>query len=210
MCLPKRYVTQLKMVSVDPGVASRLVDDLAKQHYSIQPNMVPPALVQRLRATFRDRVDEFRPAKVGRSDDSSLLPDIRNDEICWINNSSLRDGEAELFQIFEMLRLTLNRELFLGLTDFEAHYARYDEGHFYARHLDRFQADGARQISVVVYLNEDWVDADGGALRLYADPHVDVQPLAGTLVCFTSAEIEHEVLPAKRERTSIAAWFRRS
>ena len=38
---------------------------------------------------------------------------------------------------------------------------------------------------------------------------VDVQPEAGTLVLFRSADLPHEVLPARRERWSVAGWFRR-
>jgi SM-20-related protein len=205
-------------VKVDPEVARHLIDDLAKQHYCIYPNAVPTALTAGLRETFRERRAQFRPAKIGRTGEAAKNTKIRNDEICWINETDLRTTEAHLFQFFEALRLELNRELFLGLTDFEAHYARYDKGHFYARHIDRFQADGARQISAVLYLNENWSPSDGGVLRLYANnlvnsmtpTSVDVEPVGGTLVCFTSAEIEHEVLPANRERMSVAAWFRRT
>ena len=65
-------------------------------------------------------------------------------------------------------------------------------------------------LSLVAYLNDDWSVADGGALRLHLDDGaVDIAPLGGTAVCFRS-ELEHEVLPATRERLSIAAWFRRN
>jgi SM-20-related protein len=47
-------------------------------------------------------------------------------------------------------------------------------------------------------------------LRIYGpdDQHVDVEPLAGRLVCFLTPGREHEVLPARRERYSISGWFR--
>ena len=95
------------------------------------------------------------------------------------------------------------------MVDFEAHYARYDAGHFYSRHLDRFNDESSRTISVVIYLNDSWTQDDGGELRLYVTPQVDVRPAGGTLVCFTSDKVEHEVLPSSRTRTSLAAWFRR-
>ena len=64
-------------------------------------------------------------------------------------------------------------------------------------------------LSLVSYLNTDWTPAEGGALRLHmTDGAIDVLPQEHTTVCFLS-EIEHEVLPAVRERLSIAAWFRR-
>ena len=80
----------------------------------------------------------------------------------------------------------------------------------YKRHRDRFQGSNSRVLSLVTYLNDDWQDADGGALRLYLpEGTVDVLPQACMSVCFLS-ETEHEVLPAKRERLSIAAWLRTS
>jgi SM-20-related protein len=71
----------------------------------------------------------------------------------------------------------------------------------------------------VLYLNRAWRETDGGAVRMYVgeaagpserESHVDIAPHAGTLVLFLSADFEHEVLPASRERMSVAGWFRRS
>jgi SM-20-related protein len=39
------------------------------------------------------------------------------------------------------------------------------------------------------------------------DGPVDILPLAGRLVCFRSDQIEHEVLPATRERLSLTGWL---
>jgi SM-20-related protein len=67
-------------------------------------------------------------------------------------------------------------------------------------------------LSVVVYLNSDWAADDGGELVLYKDAEdrerLRVTPLAGTLVVFLSEDFPHEVLPAKRDRFSIAGWYR--
>jgi len=40
------------------------------------------------------------------------------------------------------------------------------------------------------------------------DAHLDIYPRDGRLVLFLSADFEHEVLPAARERLSVAGWFR--
>ena len=69
-------------------------------------------------------------------------------------------------------------------------------------------------ISLVLYLNDDWRDADGGALRIYAtrdarEPVYELPPRGGTLVAMRSEMIPHEVLPASAERWSIAGWLRR-
>ena len=109
----------------------------------------------------------------------------------------------------DTLRRDLNRLLYLGLDDCEAHYAGYPPGGGYARHRDRFRDSDARVVTLVSYLNEDWREDDGGHLRLWLeDGTVTTLLPAGGSVCFLS-ELEHEVLPARRERFSIAAWFRR-
>ncbi|MNF01063.1 hypothetical protein D3C80_1999940 [compost metagenome] len=76
--------------------------------------------------------------------------------------------------------------------------------------MDRFRDDDRRAVSVVAYLNTDWQQEQGGALRLHlAEGEHDVQPEGGGLVVFLSADLPHEVLPASRERLSLAGWFRR-
>jgi SM-20-related protein len=108
----------------------------------------------------------------------------------------------------EVLRVALNRRLFLGLDEVEAHYARYPPGAHYAKHRDRFRDDDARIVSFVTYLNPDWREGDGGELHLWLDSgRLEITPDVGSL-CFLS-ELEHEVQPAIVERASIAAWLRR-
>ena len=67
-------------------------------------------------------------------------------------------------------------------------------------------------LSVVTYLNPGWQNADGGELVLYQDEQdmtgIKVAPLHGTVVVFLSEEFPHEVLPATRDRYSVAGWFR--
>ena len=103
------------------------------------------------------------------------------------------------------------------LAEYEAHYACYEPGSFYRRHVDKHGADaevgasGQRVISTVCYLNEPGWPADaGGELVLYAEGlgPLKVTPEAGTLVVFRSDTLAHEVLPAQRQRLSIAGWMR--
>jgi SM-20-related protein len=48
-------------------------------------------------------------------------------------------------------------------------------------------------------------------LRLHPDGKCteDISPLGSRLVLFLSATMLHEVLPATRDRLSLAGWFRR-
>ena len=150
------------------------------------------------------------PASVGRGAGRDLRRDIRADATLWLDDPRCGDPARAFIARMDALRLELNRRLFLGLDECEAHYAAYPPGGGYARHRDRFRDSDARVVTLVSYLNDDWSDADGGALRLHAEDggHVDIAPV-GVSVCFLS-EREHEVLPAHRERFSIAAWFRRN
>ena len=80
----------------------------------------------------------------------------------------------------------------------------YPPGSYYKKHLDQFKRDDHRKLSVICYLNENWKKEEGGQLRMYMpDATLDFLPLEGRLVCFRSDQIEHEVLPATRERKSI-------
>jgi SM-20-related protein len=99
----------------------------------------------------------------------------------------------------------------LGITDKEFHYAVYPPGTFYKRHLDTFQNDSRRKLSIVCYLNsEDWKPEYGGELCIYFDdkPPLDIYPLAGRLVIFESQVLEHEVKPVNKERLSITGWLK--
>jgi SM-20-related protein len=110
----------------------------------------------------------------------------------------------------EHLRLELNRTLFLGLLDIEVHYASYPPGARYVRHVDQPQGRNQRQLSLVLYLNPDWNELDGGELKLYESDgrcH-EVVPKGGRLVLFRTEGREHEVLAARRERLSLSGWFR--
>lgn len=147
-------------------------------------------------------------AAVGHGASLGQHAQIRGDATLWLDDARAGPAAATFLAALDALRVELNRRLFLGADQVEAHYAAYPAGARYARHRDRFRDDDARVISFVTYLNPDWRDEDGGALRLsLPDGDNDIVPRTGSL-CFLS-ELEHEVLPATRERWSIAAWMRR-
>ncbi len=153
----------------------------------------------------------LRAGAVGRGAGRERRPEIRGDFVRWIDAAESTRGEAALLARIERLRAALNRSLQLGAFDLELHWALYPPGAHYARHLDAFRGDRARVVSLVLYLNEAWRPRDGGELRLHLDARTrrDVAPHAGTLVAFLSDRFEHEVLPARRERLSLAGWLRR-
>ncbi|MBP6749545.1 MAG: 2OG-Fe(II) oxygenase [Xanthomonadaceae bacterium] len=161
-------------------------------------------------------------AAVGRLGTHLRRSDVRGDRTCWLDDPRCGKVAADYLSALTRIRAAIDRRLFLGLVEFEAHYAAYPSGAGYARHRDRFRDSDARVVSWVSYLNAEWTAADGGALRLYlpngdssshdgsnddAIETIELAPVGGS-VCFLS-ELEHEVLVAHRERYSIAGWMRR-
>ena len=112
----------------------------------------------------------------------------------------------------EALRSGLNSTLYLGLFDYECHYAIYGAGTGYAKHSDVLHGTRNRVVSTVFYLNENWQSGDGGELRLF-EPNGEatiatLNPNFGTMIIFLSESFPHEVLMAHNKRRSITGWFR--
>lgn len=172
-----------------------------------------PTLLQALRdeVEILHRTDAMKAAGIGRGADHTRDHSIRRDRIAWLQG--ITAPQAALFEFLQTLQLGLNQRLFLGLKRFEAHYATYQPGDFYRKHVDSFAGRASRIVSLVLYLNDGWTPEDGGALQVYNRDNRNevcgtVVPEEGRMVLFMSEEIPHEVLPAQRTRYSIACWFR--
>jgi len=185
--------------------------DLNSRGISVRDQFVASAQTRALLqcAQARQARGDFAPARVGSRADAQRREDIRGDYTCWLREP-LYPAERSLLNQLEELRLELNREATLGLFELELHYARYPPGAGYAPHVDQPLGTTQRQVSLVLYLNTDWLAADGGLLRLHEtdDRTFDIEPLGGRLVCFLTPGRVHEVLTARRERLSISGWFR--
>lgn len=188
----------------------RIAEGLRGNGYVVCPGGLPPALCQALLAQLHATPGgRFAGAGVGRELDRTVNQFVRTDAICWITGES-GAGEAWLGWA-ERLRAHLNRELLLGLFSFESHFAHYRPGDFYRKHSDAFRGEANRVLSLVAYLNPAWSAGDGGELLMYLDGEggtLKVTPALGTLVVFLSEDFPHEVLPARRDRYSIAGWYR--
>lgn len=201
----------------DSSLFESIANDIFDKGYSICPDALPVNLTNLLSQHIIELPSEnFKRAGIGRAKDHMINDFIRTDAISWITNN----GEASCAWInwAVSLQAYLNRRLFLGLFSFESHFAHYAQGDFYKKHKDAFTGEGNRVLSVVVYLNQQWVSSDGGELVIYAknsgntsvatNNKITVTPNFGTVVVFLSEQFPHEVLPAKRDRYSIAGWFR--
>lgn len=152
----------------------------------------------------------FQPAHIGRGAQKQQQQAIRGDDIRWLDEQ--HDTDRSYLTCMETLRMSLNAELFLGLFDYESHYAIYAAGAGYAKHLDALQGAKNRVLSSVLYLNPDWQSGDGGELLLYAADGAKIlatlTPRYGTMILFLSETFPHQVLPSHTTRRSIAGWFR--
>ncbi|MGQ8364439.1 2OG-Fe(II) oxygenase [Glaciecola sp. 1036] len=193
------------------SLLNQITQDILQKGYSIQTNALPNELADMLHFHITQMPNEkFNEAGIGRELNQQVNEKVRNDEIAWINGES--PAGASWLNWTTDIQTFLNRRLFLGLFSFESHFAVYEKGHFYKRHLDAFKGDTNRVLSLVTYLNKDWQPGDGGELVIYRDENdtqgIKVEPKFGTVVIFLSEEFEHEVLPANTQRLSIAGWFR--
>lgn len=157
----------------------------------------------------------YRAAQIGRDTSARLEQTERSDKILWLDEHVDPAVDAYLTAM-SAIREEVNRHWFLGLFEYECHFARYMPGDFYQAHVDAFADErnprGNRKLSSVLYLNQDWQPEDGGELVIY-DPQTGkeltrVLPQMGTFVLFLSEEFPHEVLPGRRIRHSLTGWFR--
>jgi SM-20-related protein len=185
--------------------------DLSDRGISIRDHFITGVEVHSLLECARVRLErgDFAAARVGSLGKAQRREEIRGDFTCWLREP-LFPAERALFERLDALRLELNRDAILGLFDLELHYAQYPAGAGYARHVDQPLGTTRRRVSLVLYLNADWEARHGGVLRLHESDSeaLDIEPVAGRLVCFLTPGREHEVLPARRERLSISGWFR--
>lgn len=153
------------------------------------------------------QANEFKQAGISKGNE--VVKNIRGDEILWLEKDKANAWEAEFLQRLEEFMSYVNYTCFLGLRSYEIHYASYPVGTFYKRHLDKFRNDSGRKLSFICYLNDGWQADNGGELVLHLpDKEEVIIPIGGRLVVFESDKIEHEVLPANRERRSLTGWLR--
>mmetsp|Transcript_19919 Transcript_19919/g.25661 ORF Transcript_19919/g.25661 Transcript_19919/m.25661 type:complete len:288 (-) Transcript_19919:59-922(-) len=104
---------------------------------------------------------------------------------------------------------------------------------FYHKHVDNAEANHLgelgllgwlrsqhlrkRYLTCIVYLNPEWKEGDGGCLRVFKAsegvgdgsdaPYLDVAPLAGRVVIFSSTYQVHSVLATNVQRYACAVWL---
>jgi len=190
-----------------------ILNNLQQQGWSVEENFFSLDFIKKLKDTLTSLRDKGKltEAGIGRENNFHIEQSIRSDEISWFDENNLNEVQKKYLSIMQQLQDAVNQHFYLGLFEFEVHFALYPENAFYKRHLDQHKNQDTRVITFITYLNENWLDENGGQLQLYLNngESASILPEAGTVVCFMSAEFEHEVLPANRERASLTGWFRK-
>jgi len=168
------------------NLTASLIADLETRGWAHAPGALDAELVAALRqeAEALEAAGETHMGRVGRAQNETKALSIRKTHIAWLNGASA--AQTRFMQGADALRVEMNRRLFLGLFEFEAHFAVYPPGGFYARHMDAFtlptagagafsgrRAERGRVVSMVAYLNKGWAPADGGQLALWESVPLD-------------------------------------
>jgi SM-20-related protein len=189
-------------------IYKKITDALVNNGYIVIENALDVKLANNLKI-FAEHEANFKKAGISVSSDLHIDTNRRRDKIDWLDNKSIE--ESEFLSFANGLKTYLNKELYLGLRYYESHFAIYEKGDFYETHFDNFKNFKNRIVTTVYYLNDNWSDEDGGELIIYDENHKflsKVIPKANTLVVFMSEKFPHEVKPAKKNRFSIAGWYR--
>ena len=183
----------------------QLIDTLVDTHLCVMPGFFEPALTQALYEEVKQRSEgaQLDAARVGKAHQLSRIESIRGDAIQWLNGETA--AQAQFLAIMEHYRQALNQHLFLGLNELEAHFAHYPPGTGYQRHLDSFQNNNLRRITIVVYLNPEWNEADGGQCHAHSGTFVvNVSVSNSSSSAVRSGPSTRQVLSPMRDGISMA------
>ena len=188
-----------------------LIDSYLTNKVGIDKSFLTNTLSKGLQQNIKQLQDNkaMTNAGIGNEKLKDANQQMRSDKICWLDKSNNNAYEQEFLELAEEFIGHLNNTCYTGINSYEFHYAVYEEGNFYKRHTDQFRSDNKRKFSLINYLNEDWLEEDGGQLYLYQNEAVQkIQPASQTAVFFKSDEMEHEVVLCHRSRMSITGWLK--
>lgn len=193
-----------------------LISSLTEKRYFVSDEFIPESLSLALQdeALSLLHQKQYEPAKIGSRIDKERNTKIRSDKTSWLSRDEEEQSSAQkdFLKIINNLMDTLNPLFYLGLRKYEGHYAYYNEGAYYKKHVDQHKGVGSRRLSTILYLT-DMQEGQGGELVLYdwENPELifdTIRPQRGRFVCFLSEDFYHEVLPAHSARISLTGWLR--
>jgi SM-20-related protein len=188
------------------NMIEKIINEIYLNGYSITPDFFSKNEVSSLIDCFNQKKGNIKNAAIGNNNLKNINTEIRSDKIVWLDNDE--NDIKFFFDFINELTIQLNRKCFLGINSNEFHFAIYNKGDFYKKHKDAFNNSSERKITIITYLNENWVVDDGGELVIYFENKtLKLAPKAGTIVVFESF-IEHEVLISNKNRVSLTGWLK--
>ena len=187
---------------------SNIIDALVKDGYIVINDALDAKLASKLKKLAMSE-DEFKKAGISGANDLHLDSSRRRDKIKWLDEDN--SSKSEFLNFANELKNSINRELYMGISYYESHFAIYEKGDFYETHLDSFKNSKNRVVTTVYYMNDDWQKNDAGELIVYDKDNnflSKIPPKENTLIVFLSDKFPHEVLATNKIRYSIAGWFR--
>ena len=190
-----------------------LIDSYLENKVGIDPQFLSDALSKGLQQNIHQLENDglMTAAGIGNEAMKDANQKMRGDKIYWMDKRHDNIFEQAFLQQIEDFIDRLNKTCYTGINGYEFHYAVYEKGSSYKKHKDQFKNDSNRKYSLINYLNENWLEEDGGQLSVYQENGVQhISPIAQTAVFFKSDEMVHEVMVANRSRMSITGWLKRS
>lgn len=193
------------------NIFNQLIDSFVNDKVGIAKNFINPTLSQHLINNLLQLHTDSQMFSAGTGNKVLVAHDkaLRSDKIHWLDRKHNNPHENDFLDLIDTFILYLNRTCYTGITDYEFHYTLYELGTFYKKHVDQFQNNDVRQYSMIMYLNQNWKEGDGGELCIH---HIDrkqyITPLGGKSVFFKSSELPHEVLMTNEPRMSITGWLK--
>jgi SM-20-related protein len=153
---------------------------------------------------------QLKDAGIGNDSTQQHNKKIRSDKIYWLDKKNKQEDELQFMDLIEQFIDYLNRTCYTGINAYEFHYAHYDAGAAYHKHIDQFKNNSNRKYTCIAYLNDDWVEADGGQLWIHQNDLIQkILPTNRKAVFFESHLLPHEVTTTHRPRLSITGWLKR-
>ena len=193
------------------NIFNTIINSYIDDRVGIAENFLTDSLATHLKenliSLYSDK--QMLPAGTGNATQVNHDKLIRSDIIYWLDRKHNNIHENDFFDNMDGFINYLNNTCYTGITGYEFHYALYETGSFYKKHIDQFRNNDSRKFTMITYLNSDWKESDGGELRVYhSDNQQDISPTNGKSVFFKSSELPHEVLVTNKPRMSITGWLK--
>ena len=165
-------------------------------------------------------------------DTTSGLYKIRRQLASFARTTADSDFVGFESEQYDSNKLHVPQQMQVSIFKRNNHTANDTQGDYFTSHLDGSEDSflelgllgwlkaryiRKRYLTCICYLNENWVEGDGGCLRLHKngaeegsfDSHdyIDVSPIAGRLVVFSSINQWHAVLPTRATRYACSLWL---